>query len=337
MALLLRAERRALGSLLLRAAVLVSGACADDGVSADALRFGQSGEVQVQVITPLMLGAGELRQLVRWRSSGEWQLFESISYRGLVGDESRRSSRGDAAAYAEFIAQINQNPALTLFIHELDASLVPDCDPGTATVIVTVYDAPRNERREWRRCGRGPLDVLTPEGAGPDPAASRVLNAAQLVRDFALQAHGRFISAYAVSLPFGTLDRGSNSRSGLKSSLVLLPDAGADSTGHEPPEWRSFWRAHSGSQEAPPAVDWTREMVLYVAYGERFEAGDSIEVRQIKPVANGTQIEVWRIVPGDFCAPAARTHTPFHLVVAPLTATPIRFDELRIERVPCGP
>lgn len=317
-------------------AAAFAGGCADDGVSPEALRFGQSGELQIQVITPLMLGAGELRQLIRWRSTGEWQLFESISYRGLRGDETRRTSRGDAALYAALIAHVNETPELKLFVDELDPSLVPACDSVTATVILRLYDEPRGEAREWRRCGRGPLGGLTPEGAGPDPAASRVLNAAQLVRDFTVGAEGGFVSAYHGSVPFGTLDRGSNSGTGQRSVIVFRTDGGGDPVVRGAEEWPAFWRAHTGRDDPAPAVEWSREMVLFASFGERYEAGDSVEVRRVLRVLDGTFVEVFEIVPGDFCAPAARTHTPFHLVVAPLAPTPIRFDELRIERVACG-
>ncbi|MBI4538522.1 MAG: hypothetical protein HY704_03300 [Gemmatimonadetes bacterium] len=310
--------------------------CGDEGISPEALRFGQSGEVQVQVITPLLLGTGQLRQLILWRSSGGWQLFESLSYRGLTGDETRRTSPGDAALYAELIALVNETPGLKLFIDELDASLVPPCDSVTSTVILRIYDEPRDETREWHRCGRGPLTVLTPEGAGPDPAASRVLNAVQLVRDRTIGVSAPFLSGYHGSFPFGTLDRGSDSRSGLRSSTVFVAEEGAGPASHEPARWSEFWRAHTGKTDPPPRVDWAREMVLYVSYGERHEAGDSLEVRRVLPVVDGTLIEVFETVPGDFCAPAARTHVPFHIVVAPLARMPLRFSDLRIERIRCG-
>ena len=70
--------------------------------------------------------------------------------------------------------------------------------------------------------------------------------------------------------------------------------------------------------------------------GVREEAGDSVEVRKILPVDQGTLIEVWERVPGDFCSPASRTHVPYHVVVSPLTPEPQRFSDVRIERVPCG-
>jgi hypothetical protein len=100
-------------------------------------------------------------------------------------------------------------------------------------------------------------------------------------------------------------------------------------------DWQSFWRSHSSAQE-PPAVDFAAEMVIVGVVGPREEAGDSVEVRRILQVDLGTLTELYERVPGDFCSPAARTHVPYHIVVAPRTPLPIRFADVRVELVPCG-
>jgi len=87
----------------------------------------------------------------------------------------------------------------------------------------------------------------------------------------------------------------------------------------------------------PPEVDWTREMVIVAAVGERTEAGDSVEVRRILQTGEGTQVEIVERVPGDFCSPASRRHFPVHVVVAPRTLLDVlRFSDVATERVPCG-
>ena len=53
-------------------------------------------------------------------------------------------------------------------------------------------------------------------------------------------------------------------------------------------------------------------------------------------IGDGTRFEVAERGPGDFCAPARRTTTPVHIVVAPKSPEPITPVLLTPERVPCG-
>ncbi len=53
-------------------------------------------------------------------------------------------------------------------------------------------------------------------------------------------------------------------------------------------------------------------------------------------IDNGTLTHLVERVPGDFCSPVARTHYPFHIVVAPMTPTPIQFANVGLEFVSCG-
>ena len=104
-------------------------------------------------------------------SNGAWQLFESLSYRELVGDESLTRSPGTpvafAAAYASLITQLNESEALQ-FVATLDQVLDPECDPPQSRVGVLIRDDARDEERRWIRCARGPLESLDPAGSGPD-------------------------------------------------------------------------------------------------------------------------------------------------------------------------
>jgi hypothetical protein len=154
-----------------------------------------------------------------------------------------------------------------------------------------------------------------------------------LVRDFTQGS--RFTSAYVGSVPFGTLDRGEESGAKLEESTKFLSvPVGNPQT---PTGWVAFWQEHKGSLLAqPPEIDWTREMVLVAAVGERFEAGDSVEIRRILQTGEGSQVTIVERQPGDFCSPAARDHFPVHIVVAPRTLEPIRFSEVVTDRVPCG-
>ena len=86
-----------------------------------------------------------------------------------------------------------------------------------------------------------------------------------------------------------------------------------------------------------PEIDWEQEMVLVGLIGQREEVGDSAEIRGVVTVADGTKIELWERVPGDFCAPTRQVVWPFHIVVAPRAPAPVEFaDEVKRDLVPCG-
>jgi hypothetical protein len=310
-------------------------ACGDNGTVPDGtLRFGQVGEVSLSLDVPLLFreGAGELKQVLIWNSGGTWQLKEAISYRGLQGDEDVTRKQGDPGTYASLIAQLNEAPALKLF-EDLEPQIPDPCPPGATEVSLTIRDEYRKDQRTFVRCSEGSLATLKTSEAGPDPEAVRVIQAAILVRDFT--EGPKFLSAYSGSVPFGTLDRGEDSGAFPEEARAFFSEK--DGSLDTPDGWVSFWRAHTGKPAAhPPVIDWAHEMVLVAAVGRRVEAGDSIEIHQVLQTGEGTQVNLFERVPGDFCSPAATEHYPVHIVVAPRTLLPIRFSKLKTERVPCG-
>ncbi len=320
--------------LALPLVLLLSVACADGGTDPDTLRFGQVGEVQIEVTTPI--GArdrGTVRQVLVWASDGPWELTETISYRGLRGDVDVRPSQGNpgtfASAYASLITLVNESSGVKLFTEEVAQDLDPECGPARTRVDFRIRDESRGATADWTRCTTGTLESLSPEAARPDAGAVRVIQAALLARDFSLGED--FRSVYHGSVPFGTLDRGSDSGANLPG-----PRAFVGRQGRAPGDWLPFWIQHTGGDDTPPEVDWSEEMVIAGAVGVREEAGDSVEVRKILSVDRGSLVEIWERVPGNFCSPADLTHVPFHIVVAPRTPNPIRFGDIRVEQVPCG-
>ncbi|MFQ5537316.1 MAG: hypothetical protein ACE5GJ_07670 [Gemmatimonadota bacterium] len=308
--------------------VLAVSGCGDSGTTPPGtLRFGQFGSAEVTLEVPLRLGQGELIQRVEWASSGLWTRYEAIRYRGLTGDESESRAPGDpaafAAGYASFITQVNEVKGLELFVPDLSQELEPECGVTRTRITLVIRDDSRGEEARWIRCADGSLANLTPVGAGPDPAASRVVAATQSLRDGTVGEN--FVSVYAGSVPFGELDRGDDTSSSLRSPAVYTDET----------EWKAFWNEHAPTRPLP-SVSFDEEMVVVAIVGVRGEAGDSVEVRRILQVDDGTLTEVFERIPGDFCSPAARTHVPFHIVVAPRTPEPLRFADVRIERVACG-
>lgn len=323
---------------LAAAAALVTGACDPTGLNGP-LRFGQTGEIRVTLVSPLYLGAGSLRQVLTWRSDGAWRVFEEISYQGIAGEEQLEPSPGVpieyASLYASLIQKLNDDKGFRLIgFPALDEVRDPECPAGMSSVEVRMYDAPKREWRQWTRCGEGnSLANLTTRGAGPDVAASRVIQAAIFVRNSTIGQE--FVSTYAGSLPFATLDRGSETGSGLGvPGYFRSPDGGG---AEEIPEgFADFWGSHTGTRPRPvPEVDWIREMVLVAAVGERHEVGDSVEVRRVLAIDDGTRVEWVERTPGNFCAPARRTVRPIHIVIVPKAPEPVSFTRLPTEAVPC--
>ena len=319
-------------------ACAIGAGCDTTGPPNGPLRFGQSGEIRITVEAPLYLGAGWLQQVLTWRSDGAWKVFEEIGYRGIVGEAHLDPNPGlafeYASMYASLIQKLNDDVGFKLIgVPELDAIQDPECRSGMSRVTVRIHDDSRNETREWTRCADGNLTNLTTRGSGPDAVASRVIQAAIFVRNNT--AGPVFVSTYSGSLPFGTVDRGTETGSGLTESVYFRSPDGSDQA---PADWADFWGSHVGSRALPiPEIDWGGEMILVAAVGVRQEVGDSVEVRRVLAIDNGTRVEIVERVPGDFCAPARRTTRPIHIVVVPKSPEPIDFTDnpLPTESVPC--
>lgn len=328
---------RALLPLVASVLIGLPGCDGNNGTLPDNLRNGQIGRVEVELIVPRGsgpggFGVGSLHQILTWASSGAWSLQEFIAYRGLIGDETFSKNDGDpsllAADYASFITQVNGVEGLKLFIDSLlvdsfPADREPHCGPTETHVSVVIQDDAKDTSWRWVSCTEGSLSNLTTTGAGPRPESARVVSAVQSVRN---RTTGEtFVSAYHGSVPFGTLARGEDTAAPLAAPMYVLDEQA----------WMAFWLSHAGGISAPE-VDFATEMVIVAGVGTKDEAGDSVEVRRILQVSDGTLTYAFERVPGDFCSPAARSHVPFHVVVAPRTPAPYKFADITEERVTCG-
>ncbi len=327
--------RDARGTFLVLAALLglVLTACDDDPTGLVDPRFGQVGELLVEVRSPVFGGTGVLEESLLWTSRGPWVLAERISYGGVQGAETIRRptlNPGELVQeYASLIRQLNETQGLRLFVDAVPQDLNPTCAGTRSQLAVTIRDTFRDEQARWVRCVDGTLFTASPASAGPDAGASRIATAAQLARSFTLGDN--LVSTYLGTVPFSTLDQGPTSTARPSGPIVFRSSDGA-----VPPGWSSFAELHFGEAATDFEVDWENEMVLLGAIGRRLEAGGSVRVQRVLPIDQGTRIELVERVPGDFCSPAAQENWPFHLVVAPRTAPPVIFNQPVVERVPCG-
>jgi hypothetical protein len=308
------------------AACVWQAACAETTTEPGSLRFGQIGEVRLNIATPLLLGEGELQQSLTWNSAGPWQLTEEISYRGKMGDTVTTKSTINperlAGSYAVWITQVNETQGLRLFTPELDATLNPQCGFLTR-VTLRIRDAVQDEEARWLRCAEGTLTSLDPSTAWPDPAAARVASAALLLREYTLPH--TFSSAFASSYPFGTITKGDNTDAPIDAPKVIDNQAA----------WTQLWVTLGSNAATTPFVDFTKEVVLFASIGKRPEAGESVEIRRVIPVDDGTLVQIVHRLPGNFCSPVSREHRPFHVVVTPKVPLPITFAQVIRQEVPC--
>jgi hypothetical protein len=330
-----RRGRAPLAVLWALAGALSSTAC-DDGNGPESLPLGRTGEVEIQVQTPLAK-QGSLEQTVRWKSDGTWRLTERISYKGGLGDETVRQSTEDAGTlaqrYANLVALVNAPGGAVQIVDLLSPDVVPFCAPEQSIVSIGITDSRRSTTTRWSRCGEGTLATLAADASSSDVRAGRVIEAAKQVRNATLDLDREFARqepryAYVGSLPFKTIERGEQAKVPLVVPRVIEDAASL----------AAFWTQYMTSA-TPTSIDFTNEVVLVGAVGTRQEAGDSVEIRRVLPIAHGTQIVLWERRPGNFCTPAPRVHAPFHVAVAPIAREPRPiFFELQIvpDRVPCG-
>jgi hypothetical protein len=317
-------------------ALALSAAGCEDVGAPGTLRFGQIGEVRLHLSTPLgARGEGELQQSLTWNSLGPWQLTEAILYRREFGDDntSRSTQLPDVLAgnYAVWITQVNDIESLRLFTPELDPSLNEPCGLAHTKATLSIRDDVRLEEVHWTRCVEGSLGNLVTNDAGPDAAASRVANAALLMRDYLFP--GGFQSGFHGSFPFATLTRSDDTSVTLDVPIVIETRNA----------WVKFWTEHTGSPTGLPTVDHDNELIIIGAIGQRPESGETVEVRKVRPVGQGTLVQIVHRVPGNFCSPVARTHRPIHIVVVPQVPRPVNFEQASPgvpwsvrEEVPCG-
>jgi hypothetical protein len=314
--------------------VLLGAGC-DDASGPEGLPFGRTGQVRIQVRSASE-PQGAQEQTVVWSSNGTWRLTERISYRNALGDETVRRSSGDPSAlaqrYSSWIALVNAPGGPVQLLDVADPAFSPPCEALHSVVTVTIFDAQRADSISWSRCAHGSLGTISAEVNVPpnDAQAGRVIEAAKQVRNLTLATDREFTKqghAYTGSLPFRTIDRGE-----LSNVPLVIPRLIEDAL-----TWNVFWAMHDGGVHPLPPVDFANELVLVAAVGTRQEAGDSVEVRRVLQVQYGTQISMYERRPGDFCTPAQRTHTPYHIVAAPVATSPrpIHFSLESTELVSC--
>jgi hypothetical protein len=121
-------------------------------------------------------------------------------------------------------------------------------------------------------------------------------------------------AAPADAVAFNTIDRGGQSDIESAREVVV----------RTPAEWTALWKQHTPGRK-PPAVNFTRSMVVGVFLGSRPTGGYSIDIAGIE--RKGTELVVTyregRPAPDDMVTQVLTS--PYHLVSIERFAGPVRF------------
>jgi PrcB C-terminal len=90
-------------------------------------------------------------------------------------------------------------------------------------------------------------------------------------------------------------------------------------------EWTTLWKSHAGAQ-APPAVDFSIDMVAAVFMGTQATGGFGVEIVGTRRDAEALIIEYVEQRPGRRDVTAQVLTSPFHIVKLPRHDGPIRFE-----------
>ncbi len=131
----------------------------------------------------------------------------------------------------------------------------------------------------------------------------------------------------AVSAPiqveFGTVARGDQSGFQGPQQLVIRTREG----------WQAAWARHASNRLPPPPcpeIDFSRDMVVVLALGDRPSAGFGLEVESVAKDGAFLRIRARERAPAKGTAQAAVVSRPFHILRVPRSPGPV---EIAIEQL----
>jgi len=111
-----------------------------------------------------------------------------------------------------------------------------------------------------------------------------------------------------------------------RGDLSIADDA-RQAVARTPEEWETLWRRHAPDRR-PPAVDFSREMVVAVFLGSRPTAGFSVEVVSAAVAGtDGTMTVRYRVTrPARDAITAQIITSPYYIGAVPQHAGAVRFE-----------
>jgi hypothetical protein len=126
------------------------------------------------------------------------------------------------------------------------------------------------------------------------------------------------IGTESAPMEFTTLARGATSQIEAPRTVVVRTAT----------EWAVLWKQHAGDGK-PPAVQFTRSMVIGVFAGTRPTAGYAVEISQIETRDGGLLVTYRERQPGPDDMVTQALTAPFHIVRTDLHRGEVTFQRLR--------
>jgi protease stability complex PrcB-like protein len=92
-------------------------------------------------------------------------------------------------------------------------------------------------------------------------------------------------------------------------------------------EWADLWKAHGGAG-SPPAVDFSREMVVGLFLGTKPTAGYNVQIVRTVGNADVVMVEYVETSPGRGALTAQVLTAPYHLAAVPRHDGEVRFQKV---------
>ena len=104
-------------------------------------------------------------------------------------------------------------------------------------------------------------------------------------------------------------------------------DSPRQAVARTPEEWAKLYRAHAPDKQ-PPAVDFSRDMVLAVFLGSRPTAGFGVEIIGTKEVNGALVVQYRQTQPPPGAITAQVITTPYQMVAVPARAGDVKFEKV---------
>jgi len=104
-------------------------------------------------------------------------------------------------------------------------------------------------------------------------------------------------------------------------------DAPRQAVARTPEEWVTLYRAHN-PDKPPPAVDFSKDMVLAVFLGSRSTAGYGVDIIGMKDVNGALVVQYRQTQPPPGAITAQVITSPYQMVAVPARAGDVTFEKV---------
>ena len=104
-------------------------------------------------------------------------------------------------------------------------------------------------------------------------------------------------------------------------------DAPRQVTARTAAEWAAAWRTHAADRQ-PPAVDFSKEMVVGVFLGTRRTSGYAVEIVRTREENGALVVQYVETQPAPRAITAQVITMPYHLVAVPQRTGEVRFEKV---------